>query len=123
MQRYRNLNGHSGVRLYEIGPDYIMLAFGGGDDAYVYTHARPGRAEVEHMKSLARRGQGLSTFVAQHVRENYEFKVMDGRWMRSAAPAPARGRAGVDRTAVNATRRPRAGAPTRTGTSPRPPPR
>ncbi|MFL6699257.1 MAG: hypothetical protein ACJ8GJ_18995 [Vitreoscilla sp.] len=74
MPRYRNLNGHSGVRAYRIAPDAIDLTFVNGD-SYRYSYIRPGRSEVERMKALAQTGQGLSTFVSQHVRDNYERKL------------------------------------------------
>jgi hypothetical protein len=74
MPRYRNLTGRSGVRAYETAPDAITLTFADGT-RYVYTHARPGRAAVEHMKALAQAGEGLSTFVARHVPEAYARKL------------------------------------------------
>jgi hypothetical protein len=72
--RYKNLSGHSGVAAYEIASDSITLTFAGGD-RYLYTAVRPGRAEVDRMKALAKAGRGLSTFVSQHVRENYDRKL------------------------------------------------
>ena len=74
MPRYGNLSGESGVRAYETKADSITLTFINGE-RYVYTHARPGRAAVDHMKALAQAGKGLSTFVSQHVREAYERKL------------------------------------------------
>ena len=74
MPRYRNLNGHSGVLAYDTAPDSITLTFINGE-GYVYSYARPGRAEVERMKALAKAGRGLSTFVSQHVRDNYDHKL------------------------------------------------
>ncbi len=74
MPRYRNLSGHSGVQSYETTADSITLRFVNGE-RYVYTHARPGRAAVDRMKALAQAGEGLATFVSQHVREAYERKL------------------------------------------------
>ena len=74
MPRYANLNGHSGVASYETTRDSITLRFVNGD-RYLYTYARPGRDAVDRMKALAKAGRGLSTFVAQHVREAYERKL------------------------------------------------
>ena len=96
MPRYKNLSGDSGVIAYEIAPDSITLTFVNGDE-YRYSYIRPGRTTVEHMKTLARRGSDLSTYVSQHVRDNYECKLSGAR------------------------RRP--AAPTRKGTSPPQPPR
>ena len=70
MKRYRNLEGHSGVLAYDIRADAIAVKFAGGD-VYDYTYARPGRAHVEQMKRLALAGRGLSTYISQHVREDY----------------------------------------------------
>jgi len=74
MPRYRNLDGHSGVLRYETTPDSITLTFVNGD-RYEYTHVRPGREAVDRMKALAAAGRGLSTYVAQHVRERYARKL------------------------------------------------
>ena len=73
MQRYRNLEGHSGVRAYAIRANAIEIEFAGGE-VYEYTYAQPGRTEVEAMKRLALAGRGLSTYVSQHVRERYAAK-------------------------------------------------
>jgi len=70
MKRYRNLEGHSGVLAYDIRPDSIAVKFAGGD-VYDYTYAQPGRTHVEEMKRLALAGRGLSTYISQHVREDY----------------------------------------------------
>jgi hypothetical protein len=74
MPRYRNLSGESGVRSYETTADSITLTFVNGD-RYRYSHVRPGRDTVDRMKALAQAGRGLSTFVAQHVRDDYERKL------------------------------------------------
>ncbi|MBW8760206.1 MAG: hypothetical protein JF586_21665 [Burkholderiales bacterium] len=121
MPRYRNLDGHSGVLRFETTPDSITLTFVDGD-RYVYTHARPGRADVDRMKALAQAGRGLSTYVARQVRERYERKL-------PAEPSPERARAGRISAAepdasgssaageLSAASRRRPGAPIRTGTS------
>jgi len=76
MPRYRNLDGDSGVLRYETTPDSITLTFANGK-RYLYSAARPGRPAVARMKALAQAGRGLSTFVSQHVRDNYERKLDD----------------------------------------------
>ncbi|AXA91257.1 hypothetical protein [Massilia sp. YMA4] len=70
MKRYRNLEGHSGVLAYDIRDTAIAVKFVGGD-VYDYTYARPGRTHVEAMKRLALAGRGLSTYISQHVRDDY----------------------------------------------------
>jgi hypothetical protein len=73
MVRYKNLDGHSGVLAYELGPDFIKVQFTGGV-VYLYTSKVTGRRNVEHMKSLAVRGRGLSTFISTTVKDRYAFK-------------------------------------------------
>ena len=73
MQRYRNLDGDSGVLAYEIGDDMVAVKFRNGE-VYEYTGASAGRANIERMKLLARAGRGLSTFISQHVHERYARK-------------------------------------------------
>ena len=73
MQRYRNRNEVSGVVAYELGEDFIDVKFVDGD-IYHYTARRPGAHDVQHMKELALRGEGLSTFISRHIRTRYESK-------------------------------------------------
>ncbi|MES2898344.1 MAG: hypothetical protein V4723_01385 [Pseudomonadota bacterium] len=70
MTLYRNSSRQSGVRAYEIGKDSIRVRFADGA-VYDYTHSVTGRAEVEQMKRLAQAGQGLCTFISQHVGSRY----------------------------------------------------
>jgi hypothetical protein len=74
MQRYRNLNGQSGVLAYALMADAIDVEFVGGA-VYHYDYANTGRAEVETMKWLAQTGKGLSTFISQCVGDRYAEKI------------------------------------------------
>lgn len=74
MKPYANRLGNSGITAYEIGPDSIAVLFANGT-VYVYTYGSTGREEVEQMKSLAEQGQGLSTFISQHVKERFAHKL------------------------------------------------
>ena len=76
MERYRNLSGDSGVDAYEIGDDFIKVRFTPGV-VYWYTAASAGARHVAALKRLARRGQGLGTYISQHpeVREGYARKA------------------------------------------------
>jgi hypothetical protein len=65
-------NTESGVTAYEIEKDRIKVIF--GDVTYVYSHKIPGRKHVEKMKELARAGSGLSTYISQNIKEQYEEK-------------------------------------------------
>ncbi|MFM0625763.1 hypothetical protein [Paraburkholderia xenovorans] len=66
MERYRNLSGGSGVEAYEIGDDFVAVRFRHGV-VYWYTEASVGTRHVVALKRLARRGQGLSTYISQHA--------------------------------------------------------
>jgi hypothetical protein len=72
-RRYRNFGGNSGVRYYAVGPSSIRIWFEDGG-SYEYDNSRPGREHVEAMKRLAEEGRGLTTYINQHVRENYARK-------------------------------------------------
>jgi hypothetical protein len=73
MRRYQNQHGDSGVVAYELGEEFIDVKFVGGE-IYHYTSRRPGDRDVQHMKELALRGEGLSTFISRHIRNRYESK-------------------------------------------------
>lgn len=74
MKRYGNTHGRSGVVAYATTPTSIIVRFVNGH-LYEYSNARPGRAAVTRMKALAAAGRGLSTFIAQHVRDRYARKL------------------------------------------------
>ncbi|UEG52566.1 hypothetical protein LLH06_16545 [Mucilaginibacter daejeonensis] len=74
MTRYRDLSGNSGVVAYRIGTDHIAVEFRSGD-MYLYTYHKPGKVAVEDMKRLAEAGRGLSTYISQHVRDDYEARI------------------------------------------------
>lgn len=75
MAHYKNLGGNSGIVAYEIDSDSITVQFGSGQVRnYLYTYASAGRENVEKMKSLARAGQGLHSFIMRNVKTGYERK-------------------------------------------------
>jgi hypothetical protein len=74
MQPYRDLNGHSGVVAWEEGPGYLKVKFRNGE-TYVYTRRAPGATRLARMQHLARAGRGLSTYISQHVRGDYDRKL------------------------------------------------
>jgi hypothetical protein len=73
MERYANLGGDSGVVEYEIGNDFIRVQFSDGS-IYLYTYASAGEDNIEQMKSLARNGRGLNTFINKNVYKRYARK-------------------------------------------------
>ncbi|MDB5966321.1 MAG: hypothetical protein JWQ72_2821 [Polaromonas sp.] len=77
MQRYRNLEGHSGVLAYQEAPGALAVKFVNGD-IYIYTDWSTGRATVAQMVRLAQAGRGLSTFISRYVRERYARKIEGG---------------------------------------------
>ena len=71
---YKDLSGNSGVASYEIGATFVRIWFKSGE-GYEYNEARPGGRHVAAMKRLAAEGQGLTTYINQHVRDNYAEKL------------------------------------------------
>ncbi len=74
MERYQNLEGHSGVTGYETGPDSIIVEFK-HNARYRYTYSSAGKRVIERMKALARSGRGLSTYISKTVREKFEKQL------------------------------------------------
>jgi len=71
---YKFDNPNAGVQNYESVEGGIILEFGDSDFRYLYNSAKPGADHVAEMIRLARSGQGLTTYVNQHVRDNYAAK-------------------------------------------------
>lgn len=71
---YANLGGDSGVVRYEIDEQSITVEFSDGS-AYLYTYASAGESNIERMKSLAKRGEGLNEFIKRRVNKAYERKL------------------------------------------------
>ena len=74
LQPYKDQSGDSGVSAYKLLKHSIVIAFktGGG---YLYDYSTPGRRHVEAMKKLAANGDGLATYINQHVRSQYAKKL------------------------------------------------
>ncbi len=70
MERYRNVGGNSGVEAYESGPDFIRVQFSSGS-VYLYTYESTGSENIEKMKELASKGEGLNSFINRAVRHHY----------------------------------------------------
>lgn len=73
MERYANLSRNSGVIAFEIAADSIKVKFIDGNE-YLYTYDSAGADNVDHMKQLALRGEGLSGFISATVRDRYAKK-------------------------------------------------
>ncbi|OCX53438.1 hypothetical protein BEL04_03820 [Mucilaginibacter sp. PPCGB 2223] len=74
MHTYKNEAENSGVSAYEIGTDFIIIEFE-DTNRYLYTYQSTGKEHIEQMKILAITGQGLATYINQHVREHYAEKL------------------------------------------------
>ena len=75
MPEYANLDGHSGVRWYDVSPGAIVVTF---DDGHVYRYdaTDPGPAAVDRMKALAASGRGLNRYISRTVRRRYAAKLV-----------------------------------------------
>jgi hypothetical protein len=70
MERYKNLNGDSGVVGYEISQDTITVQFSDGS-MYLYTAQSAGSGNLAEMQRLAKAGQGLNSFISRIVPKGY----------------------------------------------------
>lgn len=71
MQKYKNLDGDSGVDSFEIGEEYIIVKFTKTLRLYTYSYDSAGRDKVEHMKKLALQGRGLNEYINKFAKFNY----------------------------------------------------
>ena len=74
MERYLNRGGNSGVVGYEIEDECITVEFDDGA-RYLYTYGSAGADAIERMKSLARFGQGLNSFISRSVKKGYARRL------------------------------------------------
>jgi hypothetical protein len=74
MQPYRDLRGDSGIVAYEVDRGWIKVQFKHGG-TYLYDATAPGTVHVAAMTRLARAGDGLNTYINEHVRKNYSQKL------------------------------------------------
>jgi hypothetical protein len=73
MEKYKNLDGDSGVVSYELGDGFIRVMFSDGA-VYLYTNESAGVHNINQMKILAANGDGLNAFINQQVRKKYARK-------------------------------------------------
>ncbi|MCD6062124.1 MAG: hypothetical protein K0R82_35 [Flavipsychrobacter sp.] len=74
-ERYEDKTGNGGVAAFELLLQGIILEFKDDGRQYLYSYKKPGKTHVDQMKLLAQAGAGLTTYVNQHVRENYERRL------------------------------------------------
>ena len=74
MHLYHSSNHDTGVIAYQNGADHIAVQFKDGT-MYLYTNISAGPANIIQMQKLAEAGEGLTTYINQHVKERYEAKI------------------------------------------------
>jgi hypothetical protein len=74
LENYNDFSGGGGITGYKFLHDGIILKFKSGD-VYLYDDRKPGKEHVEQMKTLAKQGRGLTTYINQNVRENFKEKL------------------------------------------------
>ena len=74
MRQYKSTSDNTGVVAYEMGKDSISIKFKDGS-VYLYTNSSTGAAAITQMKELAKKGEGLTTYINQHVRDHYQTKL------------------------------------------------
>ncbi len=74
MNNYRHNTPDTGITAYEAGDDSIIIRFNDGA-TYLYTAESTGAQAIQQMKMLAKKGIGLTTYINQYVRNNYERKI------------------------------------------------
>lgn len=74
MKKYKDKSGKSGVTEYDFGYDWIDVVFKGNNEVYRYTYKSAGKDHIGAMKEISVNGQGLSTYISQHVHDKYEYR-------------------------------------------------
>ena len=98
-RRYGNRDGHSGVVSYAMVDGGIAVRFVDGA-VYLYDHDCPGPAHVARMKTLARGGQGLATYISRRVGRRYTARLDAGEAAKLPAPTGARSHSTRQNTAL-----------------------
>jgi len=73
VKRYQSAEA-SGVAAYQCGPGWIVIRFHRGG-SYRYDRRNPGALHVLEMQRLAEAGEGLNTYINQHVRDDYAERL------------------------------------------------
>ena len=71
MQKYLNLYNNSSIVGYDIKEESISVCFN-DNKVYTYSYAKAGKENVEIMKSLAKQGYGLNSYIMNNVRFMYD---------------------------------------------------
>lgn len=77
MFRYRNLNNNSGVAAYDTGVDWFLIKFN-DSSLYLYTTKSTTIEHINYMRTLAREGKGLNSYVNRIVGNQYAGRNYKG---------------------------------------------
>lgn len=77
MSRYDNWGGDSSVSGYKHDDSSITVRFSDGS-VYRYTESSVGSYNLEEMKRLAERGEGLNSYIMRNCKYDYESKQQGG---------------------------------------------
>lgn len=80
MISYKNLNGNSNVKCYNISENYIDIEFYNTPLVYRYSNGVPGRQVLNELKRLAIQGYGLNSYINRYVKKNYEKRIPVGAY-------------------------------------------
>ena len=74
MEKYRDIDGNSGISAYEVGDDFIIVRFKKGG-MYLYNYFTTGSCHVNNMIRLARLGNGLNGYINLNTKHFYARKI------------------------------------------------
>lgn len=69
-KKYKKQEG-TGVNKYAILKNGLFIRFVTDPHNYTYNFLKPGKDKVDDMKTLAEKGEGLSSYISRFVKGNY----------------------------------------------------
>ena len=70
MNRYKDIDGDSGITAYEVGTDFLRVEFD-NKAIYRWTYASAGPQHVEAMKILTAHNDELNAYINRFVKKLY----------------------------------------------------
>jgi hypothetical protein len=67
MHPYKNLSKNAGILAYDFAGNDIIVKFT-NNVIYLYTEKENGKEQIEKMKKLAEKGEGLTTYINQNIK-------------------------------------------------------
>lgn len=74
MEKYIDIGHDSGILEFEIIDDGIIIRFRHGG-VYEYTVNSAGLRHIQTMQDLARKGDGLNSYINENVKDKYSRKL------------------------------------------------